>query len=54
LLVVNGYAMTRTENALAGSGEDAALWGRLRTLAYLSATLWLATTLAGVVLKEFA
>ncbi len=54
LLLVNGFLMTRTEKALGGSGEDAVLWGRLRTLAYLSAFLWLATTLAGVVLKEFA
>ena len=54
LLVVNGFLMTRTERALAGSGEDAVLWQRLRTQAYLSAFLWLATTLAGVVLKEYA
>jgi uncharacterized membrane protein len=54
LLVVNGFIMTRTEKALAASGDDAALWGRMRTIALLSAVLWLATTLAGVVLKEFA
>jgi uncharacterized membrane protein len=54
LLVVNGFIMTRTEKALEASGEDVALWGRMRTLALLSAVLWLATTLAGVVLKEFA
>jgi uncharacterized membrane protein len=54
LLVINGLVMTRTERALARSGEDAVLWRRLRTLAYLSAILWLATTLAGVVLKEYA
>ena len=54
LLVVNGFLMTRTEKALARSDGDPALWARLRTIALLSAVLWLATTLAGVVLKEYA
>lgn len=54
LLLVNGFLMTRTEKALAGSGENAALWARMRTIAIASAFLWLATALAGVVLKEFA
>lgn len=54
LLLVNGFVMTRTEKSLAGSGTNAPLWGRLRTLSILSAILWLTTTLAGVVLKEFA
>ena len=54
LLLLNGFVMTRTEKALAANGEDSALWGRMRTLALLSAFLWLATALAGVVLKEFA
>jgi hypothetical protein len=54
LLLVNGYFMTRTEKALAISGESVALWSRLRVIAILSAVLWLATALAGVVLKEFA
>ena len=54
LLLVNGFIMTRTEKALAGSGTNAALWGRMRMLSLVSALLWLSTTLAGVVLKEFA
>ena len=54
LLLANGFFMTRTEKALAAFPEDQALWGRMRTIALLSAMLWLATTLAGVVLKEYA
>ena len=54
LLLVNGFMMTRAEKALAGNVHDDALWSRMRTIAWMSATLWLATTLAGVVLKEFA
>ena len=54
LLLLNGFLMTRTEKALERSGEDAVLWARMRTIAMMSAVLWLATTLAGVVLKEFA
>lgn len=54
LLLLNGFLMTRTEQALMTSGDDTALWGRMRTIALVSAVLWLATTLAGVVLKEFA
>lgn len=54
LLLVNGFIMTRTEKALAGSGSNDALWARLKLLSVLSAALWLSTTLAGVVLKEFA
>ncbi|MDB4917758.1 MAG: hypothetical protein JWM95_5402 [Gemmatimonadetes bacterium] len=54
LLLANGFTMTRTEKALNGSGKDAALWDRMRMLAVLSMLLWLATALAGVVLKEFA
>ncbi|MEP6999676.1 MAG: hypothetical protein ABI969_04310 [bacterium] len=54
LLLVNGFVMTRTEKALESAGDDPALWGRMRTIALFSAALWLATVLAGVVLKEFA
>ncbi|MEP6989965.1 MAG: hypothetical protein ABJA80_03475 [bacterium] len=54
LLLVNGFVMTRVEKRLAVSGDDLVSWARLRTIAILSAVLWLATTLAGVVLKEFA
>ena len=53
-LLLNGFFMTRTEKALATSVENASLWGRMRTIAIMSAFLWLATALAGVVLKEFA
>ena len=54
LLLINGYLMTRVEKSLAARPDDAKLWARLRTAAILSAFLWLATTLAGVVLKEYA
>src|SRR3954466_10128439 len=53
LLLANGFVMTLTEKALASKPTDAKLWARLRTIAILSAILWLATTLAGVVLKEY-
>ena len=54
LLLLNGFLMTRTEQQLTASGDSVALWARMRTFALVSAVLWLATTLAGVVLKEFA
>lgn len=54
LLMANGFVMNRTERALAGSGDDGALWGRLRTISVLSLILWLGTTLAGVVLTNYA
>ncbi len=54
LLLANGLLMLRTEAALGTSVESAPLWARMRTLALVSAVLWLATTLAGVVLREFA
>jgi hypothetical protein len=54
LLLLNGLVMTRTEASLHKGGDELALWGRLRTLAMLSAVLWLATTLAGVVLSNYA
>ncbi len=54
LLLVNGLMMTRTEKALAADVRSDALWSRMRTIALMSATLWLLTTLAGVVLKEYA
>ena len=54
LLLANGFFMTRTEQALNAGGDEAALWGRLRTISMLSLTLWLATTLAGVVLTNYA
>lgn len=54
LLLVNGFLMTRTERALNGRGDDGALWGRMKTISVVSLVLWLATTLAGVVLQTFA
>jgi uncharacterized membrane protein len=54
LLLINGFVLTRIERALATVPDDAKQWGRLRTVAMISAFLWIATTLAGVVLKEFA
>ena len=54
LLLANGFLMTRTEQALHARGDDGALWGRMRTISMVSLVLWLATTLAGVVLQNFA
>lgn len=54
LLLVNGFVMTRTEKALASGGDQAALWGRLRTISVLSLILWITTTLVGVVLTNYA
>ncbi len=54
LLLVNGFMLLRVESALARKPDDEAQWRRLRVVALLSAFLWIATTLAGVVLKEFA
>jgi hypothetical protein len=54
LLLLNGFMMTRTERALGATRDDATLWGRLRTISVLSLILWIATTLAGVVLTNYA
>lgn len=54
LLLLNGFLMTRTERALAGGGNETTLWARLRTIAMSSLILWIATTLAGVVLMTYA
>lgn len=54
LLLINGFVLTRVEAALNRNPDDGAQWNRLRAIAMLSACLWIATTLAGVVLKEFA
>ncbi len=54
LLLVNGLIMTRTEKSLAADPQSDALWSRMRAIAIMSAALWLLTTLAGVVLKEYA
>jgi hypothetical protein len=51
LLLANGYLVTRTEQALAADPSPSnPLWGRFTVSAVTSLTLWLATTLAGVVL----
>lgn len=54
LLLVNGLVLKRVEGVLARTPDDEVQWGRLRVVSMLSAFLWLATVLAGVVLKEFA
>jgi hypothetical protein len=53
LLLANGFVMNLTERALSGRGNDSALWARLRTISVLSLILWIATTLAGVVLTNY-
>jgi uncharacterized membrane protein len=54
LLLANGFLMTRTERLLSNAAEDVKLWARMRTISILSVVLWLATTLAGVTLSQFA
>ncbi len=55
LLLANGARMTLAERALRAPGAPAGdAWGRLRTVAVASLTLWLAITLAGVVLTNAA
>ena len=49
LLLVNGFAMTRTEHG-ARNAPDAAPWGALRSRAITSLVLWFAVLLAGVAL----
>lgn len=52
-LLANGAQMTRLERALAGpAGAAADQWRRLRGIAITSLVLWLAITLAGVVLTS--
>ena len=54
-LLANGAYMTRLERALAEPGGGTAdQWGRLRGIAITSLVLWLAITLAGVVLTNIA
>jgi hypothetical protein len=54
LLLLNGFMMTRTERALTSGDDDRALWARMRTISVLSLILWITTTLAGVVLSNYA
>ena len=52
-LLANGAMMTRLERALAAlDGGTSEQWRRLRGNAITSLTLWLATTLAGVILTN--
>jgi len=52
-LLANGARMTRLERALAGAAGTAGdQWRRLRGIAVTSVILWLAITLAGVVLTN--
>jgi uncharacterized membrane protein len=52
-LLANGAMMTRLERALAAPGGGTSdQWGRLRGNAITSLTLWLAITLAGVILTN--
>lgn len=50
LLLANGALMTRAEGALRAAADPAA-WGRLRAHALLSLVLWIAITLAGVLVQ---
>lgn len=51
LLLSNGYVVTRTERALATNPAPSnPLWGRFTAGAIASLTLWLTTTLVGVIL----
>ena len=54
LLLLNGFRMTRTERALGSGPDDPLLWARMRTISVLSLILWIATTLVGVVLSNYA
>ena len=54
LLLLNGVMMTRTERALGSGPDDQLLWARMRTISVLSLILWIATTLVGVVLSNYA
>ena len=54
LLLVNGFVMTRTERALASGGTRECCGAGFGTVAVLSLILWIATTLAGVALTNYA
>lgn len=51
-LLANGALMTRVEARLRLEARDAVAWDRLRLHAGASALLWLAITLAGVLLQQ--
>lgn len=55
LLLANGFAITRIEKRLLGANEnppDLLGWSQLRLAARASQTLWFATILAGVALRN--
>ena len=55
LLLINGARMLSVEKGLATDSSGASpYWGRLRGNAVMSITLWLATTLAGFALLNYA
>jgi uncharacterized membrane protein len=55
LLLINGARMLSVENGLAADSTGASPdWARLRVNAVASITLWLATTLAGFALLNYA
>jgi hypothetical protein len=54
LLLANGFLLTQTEHVLLTASDSDALWHRMRTLSVVSGVLWLATTLSGVVLFQYA
>lgn len=54
LLLLNGFMMSRTERALTSGADDRVLWARMRMISVSSLILWMATTLAGVVLSNYA
>jgi hypothetical protein len=55
LLLVNGQRMLGIEKSLATDSAPISVhWGRLRSSAVISMTLWLTVTLAGLALVNFA
>jgi uncharacterized membrane protein len=54
-LLINGYVMTRAEQAVRGDGAGSSpSWGHLRRTALVSVGLWYVITLAGVALVNIA